>query len=188
MRSKNSKSKLNISTEKGVGRELLEWIIIIAAAVAFALFVDLLIIVNSVVPSGSMEPTIMTGSRMIGLRLTYLFEEPQRGDIIIFKYPDDESQLFVKRIIGLPGETVEISGGVTYVDGVAIDEPYLKETPYELDFGPYVVPEGSYFVMGDNRNHSNDARYWTNTFVARDKILGKALLCYWPLGRFGGIE
>ena len=168
--------------------DLLDWVKVIIIAFVVALFLNYVVVINSTVPSGSMEPTIMTGSRMIGLRLSYTFSEPERGDIIIFKYPDDTSQNFVKRIIGLPGETVEIIDGVTYIDGVALEEDYLAETPYEEDFGPYVVPEGCYFVMGDNRNNSKDSRYWENTFVPEDYIIGKALFCYWPLGYAGILE
>lgn len=175
-------------SEKSPKKEILEWVILIVIAIALAAFVDLVIVVNSIVPTGSMEPTIMTDSRMLGFRLSYLFGEPQRGDIIIFKYPDDEKQPFVKRIIGLPGETVEIIGGVTHIDGTPLDEPYLKEEPSMMNFGPFEVPEDCYFVMGDNRNHSNDARYWTNKYVSRDKILGKAFLCYWPFDRFGTLK
>ena len=167
---------------------VLEWVIIIAIAVAAALFINFVIIINSVVPSGSMETTIMTNSRMMGLRVTYWFGDPQRGDIIVFKYPDDPSENFVKRVIGLPGDTVVIIDGVTYVNGEALDEPYLKETPLKRDFGPYEVPEGCYFVMGDNRNNSHDARFWKNTYVPRSSVLGKAMFVYWPISRIGPLK
>lgn len=166
----------------------LEWVKVLVLAFAIALFINYVVLVNSNVPSGSMEPTIMTGSRMIGFRFSYLFDDPERGDIIVFRYPDDTSQKFVKRIIGLPGETVEIIDGVTYIDGVALEEDYLAETPNAEDFGPYVVSEGCYFVMGDNRNNSRDSRYWENTFVPEDYIIGKALFCYWPLDEIGVLE
>lgn len=166
----------------------LDWLKVLLVAVAVALFVNYVVVINSTVPTGSMEPTIMAGSRMIGLRLSYIFSEPERGDIVVFKYPDDTSQNYVKRIIGLPGETVEIIGGVTYIDGEALEEDYLAETPNELDFGPYVVPEGCYFMMGDNRNNSNDSRYWVNKFVPEDYIIGKALFCYWPLSDIGVLK
>ena len=175
----NGKKKMN---------PVLEWILVIVIAVAAALFINYVIIINSVVPSGSMENTIMTNSRMLGLRVLYWFDDPKQGDIIVFKYPDDPSQNFVKRVIGEPGDTVEIIGGVTYVNGEVLDEPYLKETPAVKDFGPYEVPEDCYFVMGDNRNNSKDSRYWENTFVPRSSVLGKALFCYWPLDRMGTLE
>lgn len=110
---------------------------------------------------------------------------PERGDIIIFKFPDDESQNYVKRVIGCPGDTVKIEGGKVYVNGELLEEDYLKET-WTVATGPYTfeVPEDSYFVMGDNRNNSYDGRYWTNTYVKKSKILGKAIFRYWPLKNF----
>ena len=94
---------------------------------------------------------------------------------MIFKYPDDETQLFIKRVIGLPGETVEIRDGKVYIDGAEtpLDDSFTPEPP-QGNWGPEVVPEGSYFMLGDNRNRSKDSRFWTNTFVKKEKILGKA--------------
>ena len=176
---KDGKKKMN---------PILEWILVIVIAVAAALFINNVLIINSVVPSGSMESTIMTGSRMMGLRVSYWFSDPQRGDIVVFKYPDNPKENFVKRVIGLPGDTVEIIGGVTYVNGEVLEEPYLNEEPLPRNYGPYEVPEGCYFMMGDNRNHSNDSRLWQNTYVTRDAVLGKALFVYWPLDRIGALK
>lgn len=163
-------------------KELLQWAAAIILAAAVAIFADKFLIVNAQIPSGSMENTIMPGDRIIGNRLSYAFADPERFDIIIFRYPDDESQLFIKRIVGLPGETVEITDGKIYIDGSAepLDDVETKE-PTSGTFGPYKVPEDSYFVMGDNRNNSLDSRFWENTFVSRDEILGKAVFRYWPL-------
>ncbi len=165
--------------QKSTLRNVLDYVLWIAVAVAIALFVNSFILLNARIPSGSMENTIMTGDRVFGFRLAYLFSDPQRGDIVIFKYPDDESENFIKRIIGLPGETLEIKEGVVYIDGEPLDEPYLKETPMPENLGPYEIPEGYYFMMGDNRNNSKDSRRWNNTYVARDKILAKAVWRYW---------
>ena len=114
----------------------------------------------------------------------YLNSDPERFDIIIFKYPDDETKTFIKRVIGLPGETVEIRDGKVYINGSAepLDDSFCPEMPTG-DFGPYVVPEDSYFVMGDNRENSHDSRYWVNTYVERSAIMGKAVLRYWPLNK-----
>ncbi len=165
-----------------LAKEIWNWlsILLIAAAIAFVL--NTFIIANSRVPSGSMENTIMTGDRLIGFRLSYLFEEPERGDIIIFRWPDDESIYFVKRIIGMPGDTVRISGGKVYLNGsdTPLEEPYLKEEMFPEADVEYTVPEGAYFVMGDNRNNSADSRRWENTFVYRDKIVAKVLFQYFP--------
>lgn len=172
-------------TEKKKGaflKEFLQWAAAIILAAAVAIAADHFLIVNAQIPSGSMENTIMPGDRIIGNRLSYAFADPERFDIIIFRYPDDESQLFIKRIVGLPGETVEITDGKIYIDGSAepLDDVETKE-PTSGTFGPYKVPEDSYFVMGDNRNNSLDSRFWENTFVSRDEILGKAVFRYWPL-------
>lgn len=185
IRHKRKEKEESVST----ARELFQWVAAIVAAVLIALAIDNFVIVNAQIPSGSMENTIMTGDRVIGNRFAYSFSDPQRFDIIIFRYPDDESQLFIKRIIGLPGETVEIRDGKIYLNGS--DEPLedvqTKETMVG-SFGQYTVPENSYFVMGDNRNDSKDSRYWTNTFVTKDEILGKAIFRYWPISEFKILE
>ena len=164
--------------------ELFHWILTLAIAVIIALCVNRFVLVNAEIPSGSMENTIMTGDRVFGNRLAYIFGEPKRFDIIIFRYPDDEKQLFIKRIIGLPGETVEIHDGQIFIDGSKT--PLKDVTTKEFmqgSFGPYTVPDNCYFVMGDNRNNSKDSRYWEHTFVTDDEIVGKAFLRYWPLNK-----
>lgn len=164
--------------------ELFQWILTFAIAVIIALCVNRFVLVNAEIPSGSMENTIMTGDRVFGNRLAYTFSEPKRFDIIIFRYPDDENQLFIKRIIGLPGETVEIHDGQIFIDGS--DTPLKDVATKEFmqgSFGPYTVPDNCYFVMGDNRNNSKDSRYWEHTFVTDDEIVGKAFLRYWPLNK-----
>ena len=114
-----------------------------------------------------------------------------RGDIVIFRYPDNEEELYVKRVIGLPGETVDIRDGYIYIDGAdtPLDEDYLKED-WTVATGNYhfEVPEDSYLMLGDNRNDSWDARYWTNPYVREDKILGKAAVIYWPVHDIGKLE
>ena len=149
------------------------------------------VLINASVPTGSMENTIQPKDKIFGSRLAYLNKDPERGDIIFFYYPDDESQKYVKRIIGLPGEKVTILDGKVYINDseTPLEEPYLKETwingagPYE-----YIVPEDGYFCMGDNRNSSRDSRYWVNTYVMRDKIIGKALYIYYPFDHMGFVE
>lgn len=176
------KEKEESKTEKkDTKKEILSWVITIGVAVVIALLIDSFIIVNASIPSGSMENTIMTGDRVMGFRLYYLFADPKRGDIIVFEYPDDESKLFIKRIIGEPGDKVEIKEGKVYINDsdVPLDEPYLKDSSDTRSFGPYQVPVDCYFVMGDNRILSGDARFWTNTYVRRDQIKGKALFRYW---------
>jgi signal peptidase I len=167
-------------------KEALSWILYLGAAFLIALFLKNFVIINATVPTGSMENTIMPGDDLLGLRIAYLFSEPERGDIVIFKYPDDESQKFIKRIIGLPGDEVVIEDGKIYINGSEepLDEPYLKEE-WVRNTGPYdfVVPDGCYLVMGDNRNDSWDARYWENTYVTEDELIGKAEFVYYPFSR-----
>lgn len=159
--------------------ETLSWVKTFVFAASVALFVNTTLIVNAEITSGSMENTIMTDSRVLVNRLEYRKEGPKRGDIIEFYYPDDGKTRYVKRVIAVAGETVEGRDGSVYVDGVLLEEPYIKEKSY-LDFGPYLVPEDSCFVMGDNRNNSWDSRYWNNKFVPEDAIIGKAVLEYFP--------
>ena len=161
--------------------ELWEYIKMIIFVVVVVFIVNNVLLINAKIPSESMEDTIMTGDRIFGNRLAYLNKDPQRFDIVIFKYPDDETQLFIKRVIGLPGETVEIRDGKVYIDGAEtpLDDSFTPEPP-QGNWGPEVVPEGSYFMLGDNRNRSKDSRFWTNTFVKKEKILGKAVLRYFP--------
>ena len=167
--------------KKSIGKELWEYVKMIIFVLIFVLVVNNFLIINAKIPSPSMEDTIMTGDRIFGNRLAYVFGDPQRFDIVIFRYPDDESQLFIKRIIGLPGETVEIIDGKVYIDGseAPLDDSFTPETPTG-NYGPYTVPENCYFMLGDNRNNSKDSRFWQNTFVERDAILGKAVLKYFP--------
>lgn len=172
-------------------KELISWIYTIGITVVVIALLKNFVIINASVPTGSMENTIMPGDNLFGYRLAYLVEEPERGDVIFFYFPDDESQKYVKRIIGLPGETVYIYEGEIYIDGasVPLEETYLKEE-WTVGTGPYVfeVPENAYFVLGDNRNTSQDARYWVNSYVTKDKIIGKALFTYFPISHWGVIE
>ena len=160
-------------------KEILEYAKMIVIVFVVVMFVNNFILINAKIPSESMENTIMTGDRVLGLRFSYWFSEPKQGDIVIFKYPDDEAQNYIKRIIGLPGDTVEIVEGLVYVNGQLLNEPYLWETP-RGSFGPYEVPEGHYFMLGDNRNNSRDSRYWNNKYVSEEQILGKAYWIYYP--------
>ena len=135
-----------------IAKELWEYVKMIIFVVVFVLVVNNFLIINAKIPSESMENTIMTGDRIFGNRLAYLLGDPERYDIVIFRYPDDESQLFIKRVIGLPGETVEIIDGKVYIDGseTPLDDSFTPETPTG-NYGPYTVPEGCYFMLGDNR-------------------------------------
>ncbi len=196
-------------TKTSLKAEILSWIQVIVIAVVLALFIDNFIIINATVPSGSMEKTIMTGDRVLGLRFSYWFSDPKRGDIVVFRYPVDDAQgintKFIKRIVGLPGEKVEIKKGAVYINGDKLEENYINgKWTVENDGFTFEVPEDHYLMLGDNRNNSSDARYWPYiaveenlaknlddaaqfSFVPKKKILGKAYFCYWPFRDFGSL-
>ncbi len=167
-------------------RETLDFCLPIVIALIVAIILKTCIFANAVIPTGSMLNTIQKGDRVIASRIVYNFDDPERYDIIIFKYPDNEKEYFVKRIIGLPGETVTIVNGVVYVtdqDGkvTQLKDDFVTACVPTGNFGPYEVPQDSYFVMGDNRNSSVDSRFWeTTNYVSRDKIIGKVMFRYYP--------
>ena len=169
---------MNQNIKKQV-KEVVEWILIIVFAVVAAMLINKYVILKAEVPTGSMEHTIEVDDCILGFKPAYLFDGPERGDIIIFPYPDNQEIIYVKRVIGLPGETVEIKNGAVYIDGNPIKEPYLKEA-MKGEYGPYVVPEGCYFMLGDNRNSSADSRKWKNTYLKEEDILAKVMLRYSP--------
>ena len=186
--------------KRSIVREIFSWVEIVIAAFILSYFLTHVVLLNAEVPSESMENLIEPGDRLFGFRLSYLLVEPERGDVIIFKYPVDEQQNFIKRVIGLPGETVEIKEGKIYIDGsdIPLKEDYLpEEWVVDNDGYEFEVPKDCYFVLGDNRNISLDARFWAReamqnglaateqeaekyTFVAKNKILGKAIFKYYP--------
>jgi signal peptidase I len=128
-----------------------------------------------------MEPNLRTGERVLASRFSYWFNGPKRGDVVIFKYPADPSKNYVKRVVGLPGDEVEIREGRLSVNGTPLDEPY-KLNEAHGDYGPEVVKAGNLFVLGDNRDQSNDSRYWGELPMAN--VQAKAVLLYWPLNRW----
>jgi signal peptidase I len=142
------------------------------------------------IPSGSMLPTLQINDRLIVDKLMYRFSDPQRGDIVVFSPTDalekqNFKDAFIKRTIGLPGETVEVKGGTVYINGTPLREQYLDEKP-SYHYGPVTVPEGQYLVLGDNRNNSYDSHYWG--FVPRENIIGRAVIRFWPLNRIGDLD
>jgi signal peptidase I len=182
---------------KSVVREYAE---AIAIAILLALVIRTLIVQAFTIPSGSMMDTLLVGDYILvnkflsGPEMPVVdyrlpgFREPARGDIIVFKYPQDEKRDFIKRIVATPGETFQVRGNDVYVNGQRLEEPYTKHTSpspahggaycgYAYGCEPTTVPADSYFVMGDNRDNSQDSRYWG--FVRRDRLKGKAFLIYW---------
>ena len=158
--------------------------ILVTLVLAMVIFFGLQAIIDSrIIPSSSMEPTLQIGQRLIISKVTYTFHEPERGDVIVFHPPHrpKDATPFIKRIVALPGETVEVKNGKVHINGTELYETYIKEPPsytYKM-----VVPENEYFVLGDNRNHANDSHTgWT---LPRENIIGKAWLSIWPPGEWG---
>ena len=161
---------------------LREYVETVVGAVLLAVLIMVFVGRAFTVDGPSMLPTLQGGERLLVDKLTYRFRPPQRGEIVVFRYPAEPSHFFIKRVIGLPGDEIEIRGGFVYVNGVRLDEDYTNGRT----FGPYArywVPEGHYFVLGDNRNNSQDSRSATVGYVPRSLIVGRALVRYWPVDR-----
>lgn len=158
----------------------------LAIAVILAVVIRLFVFQPFYIPSGSMEPTLMTNDRIIVSKVGYRIHEPARGDVIVFRYPRNERQVFVKRLIGLPGDTVELKDSRLLINGQAMAEPYLPAGLEFANFGPVDVPADTYFCLGDNRNLSNDSRVWG--FMPDKNLIGKAVIVYWPLGHLKAVR
>lgn len=142
------------------------------------------------IPSSSMEPTLEINDRLIIEKISYHFREPERGDVVVFSPTETLkeqhfNEAFIKRVIGLPGETVAVRNGRVYVNDKPLAENYIAEKP-NYNYGPRKVPPGQYLVLGDNRNNSYDSHYWG--FVPKENIIGRAVVRFWPFNRLGGIE
>jgi signal peptidase I len=133
------------------------------------------------VEGSSMEPSLHDGEFVVINRLAYRWAEPDRGEIIVFRYPLDPERRFIKRIIGLPGDDVSVSQGIVYINGIPLEEPYINAAP--LYDGEWTVEKGRYFVLGDNRNNSSDSQNWGS--LESEDIIGKAVIVYWPLNDLG---
>ncbi len=156
-------------------------------AIGIALVIVVLAYQPVKIEGNSMAPLLSDHELIFINRLVYHFEPVQRGDVVVFSYPLDRTKSFIKRIVALPGETVEIRQGLVYVSGNPLPEPYVP-SQYEdpSDFGPEQVPSDSYFVMGDHRNRSNDSRVFGP--VTSRSIYGRAVFAYWPADRFGSLS
>jgi signal peptidase I len=159
-------------------------------ACIFAAVLSLVIITFVVqafyIPSGSMEPTLMVNDRILVAKFLYRFEPIARGDVIVFRYPLNPQRDFVKRVMGLPGDRAQLKEGVVYVNGQRISEKGYTIKPDFGNYGPVTVPQGQFFVLGDNRNNSEDSRFFG--YVPRDNIIGKAIFIYWPPQRIGFVH
>lgn len=163
---------------------------IVGLALAISVLIRLLIAEPRYIPSNSMIPTLDIGDRLVIEKVSYHFNSPATGNIIVFEPPDilqlqgyTKDQAFIKRIIGLPGETIDIKNGRVYIGDRPLEEDYIAELPDYLWEGPVTIPENQYFVMGDNRNNSNDSHIWG--FLPKDNIIGRAVFRFWPFERIG---
>jgi signal peptidase I len=168
-------------------RGVIEWGVILAVAVIAALLLRGFVIQPYFIPSGSMEPTLMVGDKVLVNKLAYDFHPVHRGDVIVFSKPANDYSPgvkdLIKRVIGLPGETISASGGKVFINGKELAEPWLPSGTTTADFGPVLIPPGEYFVMGDNRGNSADSRVIGP--IKKSLIVGRAFLIVWPLGRIG---
>ncbi|MDD5561425.1 MAG: signal peptidase I [Candidatus Omnitrophica bacterium] len=178
---------------------LRDWIESIVIAFLLAMVIRTFVVQAFKIPTGSMRMTLQEGDLILVNKFIYgakvplinfylpAFRQPKRGDVVVFVYPEDKSKDFIKRLVGLPGETIEIKGGSIYVDDKPAGEPIFKQTYYynRGDFAAegqkITVPEDSYFVLGDNSVSSKDSRYWG--FVPKENLLGQAMVIYWPIRR-----
>jgi len=182
--------KKHTKKPKGIVREYIESIVI---AVILALFVREFIVQAFKIPTGSMKPTLNEDNRIFVNKYIYRFKDPQRGDIVVFKYPEDTKKDFIKRLIAVGGETVEIKDGNILINGKVIEEPKSVGSIFYYNRGEYggmgqkiTVPKDSFYMLGDNSGSSRDSRYWG--FVPRKYIIGKAFFRYWPLSTIGKIK
>lgn len=174
-------------------REVKEWAQSILVALILTLIIRTYVIQAFKIPSGSMRPTLMEGDKLFVNKYVYRFEAPQRGDIIVFKYPQDKKKDFIKRLVAFEGETVEIKDGKIYVDNKILNDPetfgkfyYYNHDPYANPHEKIQVPKDAYFVLGDNSANSQDSRFWG--FVPKKNMVGKAVFRWWPLQKVGSLE
>ena len=166
-----------------LGEEIKEWIVSIAIAIVLAFLIRYFIVELYLVDGPSMRPTLQSAERLVVNKFIYRFRAPERGEILVFRYPRDPSRDFIKRVIAIPGDTIEIKDGRVYVNSTLLNEPYILSKT-RGNYPLATVPEGHIFVMGDNRNNSEDSRFADVGFVPFDLIKGKAMLVFWPIGQF----
>ena len=176
--------------EHGIIRELLGWIIYILIIIGLTYLIITYVGQRTRVSGSSMETTLSDGDNLIVDKISYRFRDPKRYDIIVFPYKYEENTYYIKRIIGLPGETVQIADGYVYINGVLLDEHYGNEVMNNpgLAAEPITLGADEYFVLGDNRNNSQDSRSANVGVIHRDELLGRAWIRIWPLDKFGVIK
>lgn len=167
-------------------KSVLKWILGYAALAAAILVLFNTVFMLNLIPSGSMEKTIQTGDVVFANRLER--KTPERYDIMVFCAPDEPETYFIKRVIGLPGEIITIADGKVYADGVELDDSFIAEKMNHAGYGTYEVPEGCYFMLGDNRNHSLDSRFWDNKYVPEEEMVAKAKTIIFSFKKVGSLK
>jgi signal peptidase I len=198
-RSSADDERRDVATHDRV-RSMVEWIAVIIGALVVALVVKTFLFQAFYIPSASMEPTLEEGDRVLVNKLSYDLHDVHRGDVVVFELPPekvgaDGIKDLIKRVIGLPGDTIETRDGAVYVNDRLLDEPYLAEGTLTGDpnngnnpsITRQVVPEGTVFVMGDNRDNSHDSRYADRGPIPIDSIVGRAFVLVWPPGEMGSL-
>lgn len=170
-----------------IGKEVREWVVSISAAIILALMIRTFIVELYVVDGPSMKPTLQHEERLVVNKFIYRVREPQKGEIVIFRYPRDPSRDFIKRVIATAGDTIEIKEGRVYVNDQLQREDFILEKT-RSEYPKATVPEGTIFVMGDNRNNSEDSRFSDVGFVPLDLVKGKAILIFWPIDDFKSLN
>ena len=171
-------------------RELLECIVYFLAAIVITYLVITFVGQRTCVSGSSMETTLSDGDNLIVDKISYRFRDPRRYEIIVFPYQHKENTYYIKRIIGLPGETVQVKDGLVYIDGEVLEENYGNEpmNASEIASEPIQLGEDEYFVLGDNRNHSSDSRDPNVGILKRENLIGRAWIRIWPFSEFGVIK
>ena len=169
--------------ERSTAEEIKDWVVSIVVAVALAMFIRTFIVELYVVDGPSMRPTLESEERLVVNKFIYRFRPPEKGEVLVFQYPRDPSRDFIKRVIATPGDTIEIREGRVLVNDQLLTEDYILEKT-RSEYPKSTVPEGRIFVMGDNRNNSEDSRFADVGFVPYDLIKGKALLVFWPISQY----
>ncbi|MEN6413501.1 MAG: signal peptidase I [Veillonellales bacterium] len=163
-----------------LGEEIKDWIISILIAVVLAFFIRYFIVELYMVEGPSMRPTLQNSERLVVNKFIYRFKAPERGDVLVFRYPRDPSRDFIKRVIAVAGDSIEVKDGRVFVNSQLMNEPYILEKT-RGSYSLTTVPEGRIFVMGDNRNNSEDSRFRDVGFVPLELVKGKAVMVFWPL-------
>ncbi len=174
--------------ERSRFRNTVEWMIVLGSAVVVALILRAFLFQAFYIPSASMEETLLINDRVLVNKLSYRLHDVNRGDVVVFRRPENDPGEFsdlIKRVIGLPGETIEARSNTIYINGQALIEPYLSAGEIIGDFGPVDIPDGELFVMGDNRDNSGDSRLFGT--IEEDRLTGRAFFLFWPFSRAGSL-